>query len=215
MALTEKRLIGADTTHASVYSIRRLAYYWNVTGLKGKIKQVKVEVKLRCAVNINKLSRFHLCLLNSWSPGNGWSNYNDATKYQPNSSTGSYITNKTHLNFGNHLVDSAFELTLTGGAGNVSKNITVNIPEANQDASLWNNSIKLIFYDDTGQYSPDLMWGTSSVNAITFYSQESQPIKYYNGSGWVDVVPYYYNGSSWVECSANYYDGSAWRSCST
>lgn len=212
MALIEKKFIGANTTHPSHSSVKKEVYYWNVSGLKGKIKQIKIEVKLRTGTTINN-SNYHICLLNTWTPGdNDWRNYNSAVKYHYG---GAMLSDKNHQTFGNHLIDTTFSLNLTGGASDVSKTITIDVPEASQDANLWNTSIKLAFYDGTGKYSPELLWGTSKVNEITFYSQESQPIKYYNGSGWVDVVPYYYNGSSWVECSANYYDGSAWRSCST
>lgn len=37
-----------------------------------------------------------------------------------------------------------------------------------------------------------------------------QTVKYYDGSNWIECIPYYYDGSSWIEVYISYYDGSNW-----
>lgn len=33
----------------------------------------------------------------------------------------------------------------------------------------------------------------------------------YNGTQWINCIPYYHNGSEWVKCQAWRYDGSQWK----
>ncbi len=33
----------------------------------------------------------------------------------------------------------------------------------------------------------------------------------YNGTQWINCIPYYHNGSEWVKCRAWRYDGSQWK----
>jgi hypothetical protein len=39
-------------------------------------------------------------------------------------------------------------------------------------------------------------------------------VSYYDGTQWVECVPYYYDGSAWQEVYPYYYDGSGWQLCS-
>ena len=42
-------------------------------------------------------------------------------------------------------------------------------------------------------------WTTPTGKAFTYATHRT--MKYYNGSSWIECIPYYYNGSSWIECS--------------
>lgn len=55
-------------------------------------------------------------------------------------------------------------------------------------------------------------WYTPTGKAFTYTPHRT--IKYYNGSSWIECIPYYYNGSSWIECVPYYYNGSSWIECS-
>lgn len=55
-------------------------------------------------------------------------------------------------------------------------------------------------------------WSTPTGKAFTYTPHRT--IKYFNGSSWVECIPYYFNGSSWVECIPYYFNGSSWIECS-
>ena len=45
-------------------------------------------------------------------------------------------------------------------------------------------------------------------------SSVHKTVSYYNGSAWVECIPYYYTGSGWQEVWPYYYNGSEWVLCS-
>lgn len=64
----------------------------------------------------------------------------------------------------------------------------------------------------TNTYSGDTLTKTSS--GATFTYEPYKTILYYDGSNWVECIPYYYDGTTWQECEPYYYDGSNWQICS-
>ncbi len=36
-------------------------------------------------------------------------------------------------------------------------------------------------------------------------------IRYYDGTNWIQCVPYYYDGTNWIQCMSHYWDGSIWQ----
>lgn len=55
-------------------------------------------------------------------------------------------------------------------------------------------------------------WSTPTGKAFSYTPHRT--VKYFNGSSWVECIPYYFNGSSWIECIPYYFNGSSWVECS-
>ena len=214
---------GVETTHPSGYSVRRQCYFWDVIGLKGKLDKIRVRVSLRSGNNLRN-SNYNLCLFSDWTKpdGNnnwGWHKRNNSSWYQYPNQNDYYFTNATYSSFGTFLCNKPVTLSLTGGAGNTWQILDV-IPDSEfLDASKWNKTIYLMFYDRTGRYSPELIWGTEQKNDIAFYTFD-EPQNYvavYDGSSWVKTKPHYYSAAEggWKNVYLNYRINDEWqRICS-
>lgn len=55
----------------------------------------------------------------------------------------------------------------------------------------------------------DTYSGYTAYKYFTYISP-NKTVGYYNGSSWINCLPYYYNGSEWIKCEAYYYNGSQW-----
>lgn len=56
--------------------------------------------------------------------------------------------------------------------------------------------------------------GWTAPTGKAFSYTPHRTVKYFNGSSWVECIPYYFNGSSWIECIPYYFNGSSWVECS-
>lgn len=215
---------GTGKTHSTAYSVRRFIYFWPMGTLTGrKVKKATIKIAMRASTTIT--TGYTLVLMNgfasSWittdSSVGKWKYRNANSYYQYEGKSSSYYTRDNYLTFDSTpLVTQAVTLNVTGGAGNKVQTVTVDIPTANQDISLWSGkNIYLAWYSTNGSYSnpPELIWGTEVTGSITLTIQQSSTINYWNGSSWISCIPYYWDGSSWVECGARYYNGSAWVEC--
>ena len=123
---------------------------------------------------------------------------------------------------------TASSITATAVSGNITYSIRKNGTEIetttstsytfNKDiTSTWGtNAVTLTVVakaSTVNKHYPSLTSGTSSGVSFTYKKLQST-IAYYNGSSWIECVPYYYNGSSWIECIPYYYNGSSWVECS-
>lgn len=220
---TAHPFFGVDTTHSSSYSVRRFCYFWDISGLSGRLEKIRVRVSLRSGNNLRN-SNYNLCLFSDWTKpdGNnnwGWHKRNNSSWYQYPNQNDYYFTNATYSSFGTFLCNKPVTLSLTGGAGNTWQILDV-IPDSEfLDASKWNKTIYLMFYDRTGRYSPELIWGTEQKNDIAFYTFD-EPQNYvavYDGSSWVKTKPHYYSAAEggWKNVYLNYRINDEWqRICS-
>lgn len=59
---------------------------------------------------------------------------------------------------------------------------------------------------------------TQTTSLGTTASFTAQPVhrtvKYYDGTEWIECIPYYYDGNNWIEVIPYRYSGSAWEECS-
>ncbi len=123
---------------------------------------------------------------------------------------------------------TASSVTATAVSGNITYSIRKNGKEIEtttstsytfnkETTSTWGtNAVTLTVVakaSTVNKHYPSLTSGTSSGVSFTYKKLQST-IAYYNGSSWIECVPYYYNGSSWIECIPYYYNGSSWVECS-
>ena len=52
------------------------------------------------------------------------------------------------------------------------------------------------------------------AKTASFTVDSHKTVKYYNGSQWIECIPYVYTNGSFVEVEPHYYDGSQWILCS-
>ena len=209
---------GVETTHPSGYSVRRQCYFWDVSGLKGKLDKIRVRVSLRSSENI-KNSIYNLCLFTDWKKpdGNnnwGWHKRNKSTWYQYPEDSEYYFNKDTYSSFGTFLCNKPVSLNITGGAGNTWQILDV-IPDSKfLDASKWNKTIYLMFYDTTGKNNPNLIWGREEKISIAFYTfdgPQSYVHRYSNGSWRNDCLVHIYDSTEerpWVLCNVWRYNGN-------
>lgn len=93
--------------------------------------------------------------------------------------------------------------------------LTATITEANILAKCGSNFSGTCYvfvraYWDNGSTTGG--WSTPTGKAFSYTPHRT--VKYFNGSSWVECIPYYFNGSSWVECIPYYFNGSSWVECS-
>ena len=215
---------GTAKTHGSAYSVRRFIYFWPMGTLSGKkVKKVTIRIAMRGGTDIT--TGYTLVLMNnfssSWittdSNAGKWKKYNDNSYYQYVGKNSSYYTKDNYLTFDSTpLVVQPVTLNISGGSGNDLQTVTIDIPADSQDISLWSGKdIYLAWFSTNGSYTnPDeLIWGLNVTGTIILTIQQSSTIKYFDGTNWVECIPYYWDGTSWIECGAQYYDGSAWVDC--
>lgn len=215
---------GTATTHSTAYSVRRFIYFWPMGTLSGrKVKKVTIKFPMRGGTDIT--TGYTLVLMNafssSWittdSSAGKWKHRNANSYYQYENKSSSYYTKDNYLTFDSTpLVVQPVALDIKGGSGNDEQTVTVDVPAANQDISLWSGkNIYLAWFSTNGSYTnPDeLIWGRNTVGSITLTIQQSSTVKYWDGSSWISCIAYYWDGSSWVECVPKYYNGSAWVEC--
>lgn len=65
-------------------------------------------------------------------------------------------------------------------------------------------------------WSPSVVAVTGAATYTATYTAipNHRTVGYYDGSEWVECIPYYYDGSGWVEVELYYYDGNSWVLCS-
>lgn len=65
-------------------------------------------------------------------------------------------------------------------------------------------------------WSPSVVAATGATTYTATYTAipNHRTVGYYDGSEWVECIPYYYDGSEWVEVEPYYYDGNSWVLCS-
>lgn len=56
---------------------------------------------------------------------------------------------------------------------------------------------------------------TVSRAQFVFIINNDNTVKIFNGSAWVDSIPFVFNGSTWVQCIPYVFNGSSWVECST
>lgn len=215
---TAHPFFGVDTTHSSSYSVRRFCYFWDISGLSGRLEKIRVRVSLRSGNNLRN-SNYNLCLFTNWTKpdGNnnwGWHKRNNSSWYQYPNENDYYFTNNTYSSFGTFLCNKSVSLSITGGAGNTWQILDV-IPDSEfLDASKWNKTIYLMFYDRTGKYNPELIWGTSQTNDIAFYTfdgSQSYVHRYSNGSWDNHCLAHVYHSTEehpWELCNVWRYNGN-------
>ena len=61
-----------------------------------------------------------------------------------------------------------------------------------------------------GRDTGDTTTATIAVDVPTPSAVTEGVVKIYNGSKWVNAIPYVYNGSKWIPAKAHTYNGSKW-----
>ena len=227
MALIEKTFKGKDPSHLeSHYTHRRFLYFWSVSGLEGKVKSGSCNIGRRQGSGWGSGTKTFRLLIFSSSynkPNHAdikpyWSNRNDNTCYQYNSTYGNdergYFWYSRRNKFGNVLVDIPISITGVEAGKEWTSYLSFDVPADKQDASLWNG--KYIYAgitseNDTWPY--DLLWPMNIKCNLKLNYQNSPELKYYTNSEWKEVNGIYrYTGGEWKEVSEMaIYKDSSWK----
>lgn len=121
-----------------------------------------------------------------------------------------YKDNYTPLRAGTGSIDNfSATYTMNGGsnayrtfthAADGSGSAKLGIIWARRDASNWNGLV--------GQFKKN----TITSNTLTLTNTRAT-VKIYNGSAWVNAIPYVYDGSAWKQAIPYVYNGSTWTQC--
>lgn len=95
-------------------------------------------------------------------------------------------------------IDNVLNTTVTGSSGSAATKTLTGMPDGT-------HTLKVV---------PSFGGLDGEAKTVSFTLDLHKTVKYYDGSQWIECIPYVYTNGSFVEVEPYYYDGSQWVLCS-